>query len=209
MAMAFEDLVALGPDGIQLTPGNHPTPGFVSVVVASNLPVRTHHGFSWTERRRPVWHRGTLLVAAASVHPPAASMGFEPSTLFGPDSPSPTALETMYPGEHLGSGEAIERAMRNDIPLAVDVSHIFIQREQGVMSQGTWARLQDYPNVVEVHVSANDGRRDQHQPIQRGTFGLQWAQARAQAGTPVILEGYFHRLSTDLRSRQLALLRGD
>jgi|GEM_PF-2977841 len=58
--------------------------------------------------------------------------------------------------------EALDVAMDSGLTLAVDVSHVFIQRHAGVIGEG--------------------------------------------AGTPVILESYFHRLSLDQRRAQVALL---
>jgi hypothetical protein len=75
------------------------------------------------------------------------------------------------------------------------------------LSDATLKRVLDYDNNHEVHVSANDGRRDLHAPLTRATFGLEWAHERERAGIPLILECYFHRLSPDDRARQLALAR--
>ena len=73
----------------------------------------------------------------------------------------------------------------------------------------TIARLFDYDHIAEVHVSANDGRRDLHRPLTKDSWGLAWAQARLDAGTPVILECYFHSLSAGDRRRQVDLVRGN
>lgn len=200
MQTAFDTLVALGPDGIQLTPGCQPTPRFATAVSRARLPYSTHHGFSWSARKRPVWEQGRCLVNATSVHPPRSFEGWERwlERFEGP------ALETMYPGYVLGTGEQIERAMALGVPLAVDVSHLWIQRCAGVLGPATWARLQAYPHVVEVHLSANDGRADQHRPIQSDTFGLDWARQRRE---PTIVECYLHRLDDGARRRQLDLAR--
>jgi sugar phosphate isomerase/epimerase len=201
MSMAFDSLRKLGPMGIQLTPGNLVTEDFEQQVARSGLAVRTHHGFSFTSRKTAVWGEdGRCLVDSQSVHPDKRGLPAEP--LSGP------ALETMYPGESLGTGEELERAMREGRRLAVDVSHVYIQTCQGVISAQTWRRLMDYERIVEVHVSANDGRSDSHRPIGPDTFGLDWAKAKGAAGTPVILESYFHKLDEDQRRRQLDRLRG-
>ena len=207
MDAALHSLAELKPDGIQLTPGNQPTPGFERVLKKTKLATRTHHGFSFTAfRTRDVWaDDGRCLAASDSVHPPAANA--KASEHFLERRPPQLVLETMYPSYALGSGDQLERAMELEVPLAVDVSHLFIQKTQGVLSEATLRRVLDYEHVHEVHVSANDGRRDLHAPLTARTFGLEWAQARERAGVPLILECYFHRLSLSERAAQLALCR--
>lgn len=200
MGAALSALTALKPDGVQLTPGNQPTKHFADAARA--LPTRTHHGFTFAAfRTRTIWAEGKCLVGSDSVHPPASA---EAPIDWG--SPLPV-LETMYPGYRLGTGAELDAAMDRGVPLAVDVSHLFIQQQQGVLGPRTLARILDYPRIAEVHVSANDGRRDLHHPLTESSFGLAWARAKRAAGTPVILECYFHRLTRDQRERQADLVR--
>lgn len=208
MRAAFEALRALAP-AVQLTPGNEPSPGFAAHLRASGVPTRSHHGFSATERAPRVWRDdGSLAVTSDSVHPPRlgtpAAARFE---AWVDAQPTPPVLEVMYPGYRLGSDADLCHALARGWPLAVDLSHLFILRTQGALGDATLARLLDAPSVVEVHVSANDGARDSHQPLGPGTFGLDYARARLRAGTPVVLECYLHRLSDDARRRQCALLQ--
>jgi hypothetical protein len=203
MAAAFDELATLGANGavgIQLTPGNLPTPAFAAHVAASGVATRTHHGFAWDARVAPVWQDGACVVAADSVHPPLAGEAIDW------DGALPV-LEVMFPGYALGSGEAVERAMADGRALAVDVSHVFIQRTAGVMTDATWRRLADYDRIAEVHVSANAGTHDSHQPLHAGAFGLSWARARLAAGTPTVVECYMHKLSVAERRAQLDLVR--
>jgi len=93
-----------------------------------------------------------------------------------------------------------------EFTLAVDVSHVYLQRMQGAMTDATWHRLRDYGRIAEVHVAANQGRADSHQPLSAQTFGLDWARERVR-DQPVILECYMHRLSDDRRRQQLELLQ--
>jgi hypothetical protein len=204
MAAAFDELAALGA-GIQLTPGNHPTPGFQAHVAASGIAVRRHHGFSFEARRGDTWRDGVCVTDAESVHPPEAGCPWR--AWYETQSARPI-LEIMYPGFELGTGDAVEAAMDAALPLAVDISHIHMQRTQGVMSERTWHRLQDYPGIAEVHVSANNGRHDSHQPLRSDSFGLAWARARLAIGDPVVFECYLHRLSDRERRAQIDLIRG-
>jgi hypothetical protein len=213
MQNAFDELAGLV-DGVQLTPGNHPTPRFDAYTSAKRraTSTRLHHGFDFRARKRSVWSTEArcLVDDAHSIHPPIAG---SPAALavtekgLGAwleeiDTPA-RLLETMYPGYVLGSGDEIEDAMRLGVHLAVDISHVFMQREQGSMTESTWQRLMAYERIGEVHVSANQGRHDSHQPVTRTTFGLGWARERLSAGTPVVLECYMHRLSTAERRKQI------
>jgi hypothetical protein len=199
---------------VQHTPGNHPTARFEDHV--ARAATRRHHGFDFASRRREVWSAdATCLVDAESVHPPeahtAAARAIEARGLgawLEERASAETLLETMYPGYVLGTGDAIEDAMRLGTRLAVDVSHVFIQLSSGAMGAATWRRLASYERVGEVHVSANDGTRDAHAPLTASSFGLAWARERGAAGVPVVLECYMHRLSPDERRAQIDLARG-
>jgi len=216
MESAFDELAALT-GAVQLTPGNHPTSAFAGHVAKKRTKTKTqtrrHHGFDWTLRKRDVWSSDAeCVVESESVHPPMSKTdaaqtiarkglgawleGYVGGSLL---------LETMYPDYVLGNGEEIELAMEIGVPLAVDVSHVFMQIAQGVMTESTWQRLADYQNIGEVHLSANDGRRDLHSPLTPKTFGLEWAHAKRAEGIPVVLECYMHRLSNEHRERQVAL----
>jgi hypothetical protein len=212
MRAAFDELRPLA-DGVQLTPGNVPTAGFaahVAACAAAGTAVRAHHGFAFAERKREVWAAdGQCRVAAESVHPPtsdhAAALHFLEQL---ERLPANVVLETLYPGYCLGDDDGIARAIDLQRRLAVDVSHVFLALTAGTMTMRTWQRLEAYEQVVEVHVSANDGRSDSHRPLARDSFGLDWARERAGAGTPLVLECYFHRLDGEQRRRQVDLLRG-
>ena len=204
MGSAVDALLALRPDGLQLTPGNQPTPGISERLGA--LTARTHHGFSAHAWKQTVWRAdGTCAVDSDSVHPPVST--HPAADTWAPDATMPV-LETMYPGNRLGTGAELDHVMSLGLPLAVDVSHVFMQRCAGAIGEATWKRLQDYEHVAEVHVSANAGRSDSHFPLTADTFGLPWALEKLRAGTPVILESYFHRLSHDARRAQVALFDG-
>jgi hypothetical protein len=204
MRTAFDELAQLDVDGIQLTPGNAPTASFAEYIARFPVVTRTHHGFTPLAIRSEVWNdRFELRGSWHSVHPPRIA-----DAAWLPSKNTKACLETMYPGYPLGSGAALEAAMSAGVRLAVDVSHIFIQREQGVLEDRTWRRLQDYQWVEEIHLSSNDGRRDSHTPITKETYGLVWAQRRlTECSTPVVLECYMHKLTVEGRLRQLELAR--
>ena len=111
----------------------------------------------------------------------------------------------MYPGYFLGTGTEIDCVMHLNIAIAVDISHIYMQKYLGLISEQTWRRLQNYNNIKEIHVSSNAGKMDSHAPIEAGTFGLDWAKERSLE-TPLVLECYMHKLSPMQRSDQLYLL---
>ena len=200
---AFDELATLGA-GIQLTPGNLPDARLRAHVSASPAATRRHHGFSFETRVQQVWDAGACVTDAESVHPPKAG---EPWRAWLDRAASPPIIEVMYPGYELGTGDEVDRAMADQLVLAVDISHVFIQLTSGAMSDATWRRVQAYDRIAEVHVSANRGRADTHQPIVADTFGLAWARERG-AHVPVVLECYMHRLSDAQRRAQLAILTG-
>ncbi|AVP99265.1 hypothetical protein C7S18_19770 [Ahniella affigens] len=203
---ACRDLKSLGVTGIQLTPGNVPDPALVDAL--AGIQVRTHHGFSWSAMKQRVWEdSGRCRVSSDSVHPPterdpAFAVWWEAIR----DDSRPAIYETMYPGYRLGCGDEVERAMDMGLRLAVDVSHIHIQRRAGVLSEKTWRRLQQYAGISELHVSDNEGRIDSHRPLTLNTFGLGWAKERAGSSIPLVLEAYMHKLSDIERRAQVELL---
>jgi hypothetical protein len=206
---AFNDLCALGPDGVQLTPGNLPSPGFAERLSSTSTLTALHHGYSVDALRVPVWSKdGALLVSAEgrSVHPPMTRDEVSPRWLDHAKA-NDVIVEVMYPGYPLSGDDDVVRALKSGVRLAVDVSHLYLQRCAGVLSPGVERRLLDSDRVVEVHVSDNDGVKDSHTALTAGCYFLGWARERSRAGVPVVLESYFHRASHDERQRQLDLLR--
>lgn len=206
MQDAAADLLRLRPDGLQLTPGCVPTSAFAAWVEYQQVPVRTHDGFDWRSRRRDVWAPdGSLLTAADSVHPPLA--GRAGPGWFDALAASGSAVELMYPGWELGSGAAIDAVLATGLPVAVDVSHLNLQRAAGVLPDGVQRRLFAYPHVVEVHVSHNDGRADRHWPLEADSYGLGWARERAVDDVPVVCESYLHHVAEADRVAMMELVR--
>lgn len=205
---AWDELVSLGAHGIQLTPGNLVSEGFEAHVRRSGRPTRTHHGFAWTRYRTELYDaEGRADVPRdVSIHPPRATHASFERWLEHARARD-QLVEIMYPSYHLGSGEQVRAAMRCRLRLAVDISHLRIQVNAGVLDASTKRALLDYDRIEEVHVSDNDGRADSHRPIGERTPLLAWARERLRAGAPVVYESYMHRLPVDERKRQLDLLR--
>ena len=209
---AVNELLRLQPRGLQLTPGHILGTSVESRVCSLGVELRTHHGFSWTKRRQPVWDVSgglQLLVESDSVHPPRQeSISWAGFATWIECLDDPVTLETMYPGYHLGCGSELDWVMGRGVQLAVDVSHLHIQRTAQVLGDGVLRRLLDYDRIIEIHVSDNNGQRDQHRCLSSSSFGLEWARERAADGIPLILESYFHKISEGKRSQQMSLLLG-
>jgi len=206
MRWAFDELLSYAPDGIQLTPGNAPTVDFTAYYKSKDILIRTHHGFTPKAMRHEVWDENHILNGQwDSIHPPRLSeLDWWPST----KSIATNCFEVMYPGQNLGNGISVDRAMDENLNLAIDVSHIHIQLTQETMTEMTWRRLQDYPYISEIHISANNGKRDQHHTIDKSSFGLEWACKRTQSDKlPLILESYWHNTPEDDRKTQLNIIR--
>lgn len=204
---AFENLTRLEPDGLQLTPGNLPSPGFQQRVATWGRPTSLHHGFVWDKYKTEVYAGDEPVVdlAKRSVHPPKRVLNFKGwlETMVRLDA----VVEVMYPDYVLGCGAEVEAAMEAGLRLAVDISHVYIQVYKGVIEKTTLDRLWAYDKIAEVHVSESDGRADQHRPLSPSAPFLGWALDQQRAGTLTVLESYFHRLSEDERRRQVEQAR--
>ncbi len=214
---AIRDLRAIeGVFALQLTPGNTPISPELLAAALAGVVTRTHHGYSERAYRRQVWSddRRTCLVGADSVHPPRFETREDARAWVGAliggeiDLPKGTALETMYGDYALGTEEEIRLAMEAGVLLAVDISHVYLQCVAGVAKPALLKDLFGDSHVAEIHVSANAGQADSHQPIRRDTFGLEEAiRASRERSIPLILESYFHRLTEEERAAQVALLQ--
>lgn len=204
MQMSFDDLISLPCKGIQLTPGNVPTKDFEKHVKVSNRPYLKHHGFSFAAYRKKVWDPyGNCLVSSDSVHPPKIKNSTQTFILEDYNGP---VLESMYPSYYLGDGESLSKAMELNIPLAIDVSHLKIQLDAGVLDKTTLKKVFDYKNIKEVHISESKNGRDTHDPINCNTFGLGWVKEKSQDGVITVLECYMHQLNVSEREEQLKFI---
>jgi len=192
---AFAELARLPVAGIQLTPGNLPSPGFRELVHAYDRQVRYHHSFSWQHYRAQVYDaagRTPKLPRAWSIHPPEAKHPVKFEAWLGGALEVDALCELMYPGYLLGQDAQIVDAIASGLRLAVDISHLHIQRTRGDLSEATLSKLLDYPRIEEVHVSHNLGRADSHLLLQTDTPWLAWARERRRGGVPLVFESRMH-----------------
>jgi hypothetical protein len=205
-AFAATTLLELGFDGVQLTPGCAPEPALQETLDAANVRYSTHHGYSNVALRRKVWDgTGALASSSDSIHPPRRATAAAFWHLAETDPAALPIIEVMYGSYALGCSQDIARAMRLGLRLAVDVSHLHIQLTEQTSSAASIRSLLEYEHIAEIHLSHNDGTKDAHQPLQRTSYQAAWAKERQ--GTPVVFEGYMHRLSTKERFEQVELLR--
>ena len=179
--------------------------------------MRLHQGFSWTHYRRTILDDQLMPIdiePERSIHAPRCVPRNDRD--LGPfadwDRWRPIVLahdllvETMYPGYALGTGDDLDDAMDHSVRLAIDIAHLSIQREAGVLSDTTLERLLRYPHTGEVHVSRSNRGRDTHSPLRCDTPLLGWAKEQIDVA-PVVVESYWHRLSEAQQIAQLNLLR--
>jgi hypothetical protein len=208
-AEAFERLAALPVDGIQLTPGNLPSPGFREQARRYGGVLRYHHSFSWEHYRAEVYDDGARvpkLPRAWSLHPPPTKHPATFSTWLTNALAVDALCEVMYPGYRLGQDAELLDAMASKLRLAVDVSHLRIQRHRGDLRDATLHQLLAYERIEEVHVSHNEGRADSHSPLRPDTPWLDWARERMRGGAALVFESRLHDQNLDI-SAQLELIR--
>jgi hypothetical protein len=206
---AFAELARLPVTGVQLTPGNLPSPGFRELVHAYDGVLRYHHSFSWEHYRAQVYDaagRTPKLPRTWSIHPPEAKHPVRFSTWLTGALEVDALCEVMYPGYALGQDAQLLDAMSSGLRLAIDISHLHIQRVRGDLREATLNKLLAYSRIEEVHVSHNLGRADSHLPLCEDTPWLAWARERMRAGTALVFESRMHGREEQFVS-QLELLR--
>jgi hypothetical protein len=109
----------------------------------------------------------------------------------------PVGVEGLYPSESTGwlmsSFEDYKTVMGSGARYAIDLSHwqIIAKKEQRFELE-LLEDLLTHPQCIEIHVSDNDGRRDNHQPLARKTFWIdmmQRLQAHGRLSADVFSEG--------------------
>jgi hypothetical protein len=195
---AFAQLSALPVDGIQLTPGNLPSPGFREQTRRYGGQLHYHHSFSWGHYRAQVYDsagRTPKLPQKWSIHPPVVKHPVSFETWLAGALEVDALCEVMYPGYRLGQDAELVEAMASGLRLAVDISHLRIQRHRGDLREATIGKLLAYDRVEEVHVSHNEGRADSHLPLRADTPWLDWARERRRAGVALVFESRMHAVS--------------
>lgn len=82
----------------------------------------------------------------------------------------PVALEGHYPTKNdlflVSSWDEYRTVFDSGVPMAVDLSHLHIvATKERRFDLGFVRELLASPNTIECHISANDGGRDAHQPL--------------------------------------------
>ena len=198
---AAEALLALGRmDGLQLTPGN---PGRWSK--APWFRFNRHMGHDWERMVAKVYGPGDEpLWAHGAIH---ARPNWRALAARGEG----LVFETMYPGaqEPAGLIDAADYlfALQERVPVALDLSHADIAIQAGVLTLDVVRALLEKGDVREVHASWNNKKRDSHLPIPEDYSWMADLEgwSKANPDRPVVLEGYFHKLTHSERVRQVAL----
>ena len=85
--------------------------------------------------------------------------------------PCPVAVEPLYrtprrPHQLLGTWDELERLLDSGVPFALDLSHLaIVARQERRCDTALTDALLLSPQCIELHVSANDGLRDEHRPL--------------------------------------------
>lgn len=89
------------------------------------------------------------------------------------------AIEGLYPGAHSGAvltnEEEYEVLAKSGVPMALDLSHLYICYHQGTLKNKE--RIAEWlanDKCLEVHLSYNDGCRDSHASYPAGELPFGW-----------------------------------
>jgi len=113
----------------------------------------------------------------------------------------PVGIEGLYPTPTnkywLDSWEGYAQLFKEDIPYALDLSHLhIIATQSGRIEMDLVSNMLASPNCIEVHVSHNDGLRDLHlkMPSEDDIWWLPLiASVREEA--PIFYEGHLHKMT--------------
>lgn len=101
------------------------------------------------------------------------------------------AVEGLYPcaarPQHIGTWKEYEQLLREEIPFALDLSHLkIVGCHEKTWNSDLVRELLASPLCVEVHVSDNDGRSDRHSTVQRHPQWWEHLQSASLPSTCVI-----------------------
>lgn len=200
---AYNELLELNPDGIQLTPGNYLSPNFKDKI---GIPYKYHHGFSWDARKQQVYDENfNVLVKDHSIHPPKRNdyLNFF-KWVEGVDN----VLEIMYGDYFLSSDKEINYILDLNKPIALDISHLYINYINNTIDCYTIDRLFDYENIKEIHISQNNGKYDTHSEITKDCPFLDNVKyAIRNNDAIVVFESYLHKKSKEERIDKINIIK--
>lgn len=124
-------------------------------------------------------------------------------TLFG----SPVAVEGLYPSRrealHISTSEGYRWLLDSGLFMAIDLSHLHIVRTvEGDFDLGLLDALLQSGRCLEVHLSHNNGRADQHRDLSAAPPWWWEAVVRAvreRPGLPVLCESLAARVQPSLQ----------
>lgn len=103
-------------------------------------------------------------------------------------------IETAYP---IPSGNQYVLDSESDIKtfvemfpetgLVLDFAHVKIQKNYEKAEESLVDFMLAHPNLMEVHISENDGRSDSHTPIMRSSKF--WHKIKSRSELPIVIEG--------------------
>lgn len=109
------------------------------------------------------------------------------------------AIETMYPTQRgakfvLDSETEVKifNQMFPEVPYIMDFAHVQIMIQQGTAKPSLIQYLLDLPNLMEIHISENDGVHDHHTPVTRQSYF--WNMLQSRSDIPIVCEGRLNRL---------------
>ena len=202
---AYDQIIKLNPEGIQLTPGNKVDENFKEHIT---IPYRLHHCFSWIKPRRNLYGQDAKPINVEynqSIHPPMLKDFPNLNFKNWIENLDDYILEVMYPDYYGGNDEQINQILDLKFRIAVDISHLYILKCKEAITDSTLNRILNYDRVEEVHVSHNKGRADTHQPINVNTPFLSWVKERKDLA--IVYESYFHRLDFNQRLEQINIVK--
>jgi sugar phosphate isomerase/epimerase len=155
--------------------------------ISAGSPHYSVHGgsFSSDEKRQVAF--GKFILNINKVNQMAAQYGTK------------VAVETMYPtrtgAKFVLSSETevkIFNQMFPDIPFILDFAHLQIMIQQGTATPKLIQYMLDLPNLLEIHISENDGVHDHHTPVTRQSYF--WNMLQSRPDVPVVMEGRLNKM---------------
>lgn len=124
-------------------------------------------------------------------------------------------IETAYPTLNgskyvLDSEEDIKTfvSMFPETGLVLDFAHVKIQKNFDKAKESLVDFMLAHPNLMEVHISDNDGKRDSHTPVTKSLYF--WDKLKSRKDVPIVIEGkLFTGNRNNGRLRMISSLRNN